>query len=151
MRHLQTLAGNNLPEQLMRTLWLGRLPPQAQAILATRSEDRLEDIARQADQIIEITNRTTVAAAAAAPATLEEQIKALTRQVERLTTQAREQRSRSRDRSRNRKTKDRTSSQTRRHTGTDDGQCFYHYRFGEKAKKCRQPCSYKKENTEGSR
>ncbi|XP_029680763.1 uncharacterized protein LOC115246214 [Formica exsecta] len=26
LRHLQTLANNNVPEQLLRTLWLGRLP-----------------------------------------------------------------------------------------------------------------------------
>lgn len=45
LRHLQTLAANNVPDSLLRTLWLGKLPTQMQMILATRTEDRLNNIA----------------------------------------------------------------------------------------------------------
>jgi len=46
----------------MRTLWLGRLSTQMQAILATRMEDKLEEVAKQADRIFEVENRALVAA-----------------------------------------------------------------------------------------
>ncbi|KMQ91745.1 hypothetical protein RF55_8347 [Lasius niger] len=49
LRHLSTLAGTTVPDDLLQTLWLGRLPTQMQAILATRNHDKLEDVAEQAD------------------------------------------------------------------------------------------------------
>jgi len=61
LRHLSTLAGSAVPTELIRTLWLGRLPAQIQAILATRTEDRLEDVADQADRIYEIGTKAVVA------------------------------------------------------------------------------------------
>lgn len=52
--HLQTFDGNNIPEQLLRTLWLRRLSQQAQIIFATKTGDRLEEVAKQADRIVEV-------------------------------------------------------------------------------------------------
>ncbi|XP_070156747.1 uncharacterized protein [Polyergus mexicanus] len=37
LRHLKTLAGITVSDELLRTLWLGRLPTQMQAILAIRA------------------------------------------------------------------------------------------------------------------
>lgn len=146
LRHLRTLADANIPEQLLRTLWMGRLPTQVQVILATCTTDRIEDVAEQADCIIEVISRTTIAAAISTPANslLEEQIKTLTQQVERLTMQAR--RSRARSQSRNRTPRERSKSRTDKQAITDNSLCFYHQRFGEEARKCQQPCSHKKEN-----
>jgi len=45
LRHLTTLTGSTIPTELIRTLWLGRLQVQMQAILATKMEDRLEEVA----------------------------------------------------------------------------------------------------------
>ncbi|XP_070166118.1 uncharacterized protein [Polyergus mexicanus] len=153
LRLLQTLANDNVPEQLLRTLWLGRLPQQAQVILATRTEDRLEEVAEQADRITEVTSRMTVAAATATQPSIEAQIKALTQQVEMLSAQIRARHSRSRSRARDQAPRERSASRVpkRRDANNNDGQCFFHQRFGAEAKKCRQPCTYKKENTGGSR
>ncbi|XP_071629524.1 uncharacterized protein [Temnothorax longispinosus] len=65
LRHLSTLAGTTVSKELLRTLWLGRLPPQTQAILATRTEDRLEDVADQADRIREVNSKALVLATTA--------------------------------------------------------------------------------------
>ena len=62
LQHLVTLAGMAVTEKLLRTLWLGRLPAQTQAILSTRSEDNFNSIAEQTDRIHEIGNKTTVLA-----------------------------------------------------------------------------------------
>jgi len=98
LRHLSTLARSTLPTELIRTLWLGRLPAQMQAILATRTEDRLEDIADQADRIHEIGTKAVVAATTPStsqtqhqPSTsqtvVETQIAMLTKQIAVLTVQ----------------------------------------------------------------
>ncbi|XP_018403547.1 PREDICTED: uncharacterized protein LOC108780366 [Cyphomyrmex costatus] len=65
LRHLSTLAGTIVSERLLRTLWLGRLPTYIQAILATRAEDPLNNVADHADRIHEIGNKAVVLAAAA--------------------------------------------------------------------------------------
>lgn len=147
LRHLQSLAGSLVPNSLLRTLWLGRLPAQMQVILATRNEDHLEEVAEQADRIHEVNYRAVVAAVEPterAGKTLEDQMQELTKQVAALTSQfgkhqRRWKRDRSRSRSRSRNSKDK------------EGHCFYHQRFKEKARKCEQLCNLKTENGEGSR
>jgi predicted unusual protein kinase regulating ubiquinone biosynthesis (AarF/ABC1/UbiB family) len=147
LRHLQTLAGTTVSDELLRTLWLGRLPAQMQVILATRTEDRLTEVANQADRIHEVTSTTVTTVAAASttaensPKSLETQIAELAKQVATLTTKITRfkntERSRSRSRSRSR---------------TRDKTCYYHRRFGSEAKKCSKPCDFKKEkNEEGDR
>lgn len=158
LRHLSTLAGSAVPSELLRTLWLGRLPQQMQAILATRANDDLADIAEQADSIHEVNcDRAVVLATAVPPAQAasqmpwEAQIEALTKQVAALTShmtkmskQLTTERGRRRDKSRSR---DRARSKTPKHSGV----CFYHKRFGEDARKCTHPCTFaKSKNEEGS-
>ncbi|XP_071653919.1 uncharacterized protein [Temnothorax longispinosus] len=97
LRHLSTLTGSTVSSELLRTLWLGRLPPQTQAILATRTEDRLKDVADQADQIHKVNSKALVLATTAPTPTsttantdeaqgdaLSKQIAALTLQVEKM-------------------------------------------------------------------
>ncbi|XP_071576404.1 uncharacterized protein [Temnothorax nylanderi] len=66
LRHLRTLAGSNVPDSLLRTLWLGRLPTQMQMVLATRIDDPLNDVAEQADRIHEMTSKAVIAATSTA-------------------------------------------------------------------------------------
>ncbi|XP_070152059.1 uncharacterized protein [Polyergus mexicanus] len=145
LRHLRTLAANNVPDSLLRTLWLGGLPNQMQMILATRAEDCLNDVAEQADRIHEMSSRAVVAATTAPKESLETQIQALAKRVATLSTHL--TRSRSRDRRHDRK---RSQSRNQR-KDYDKRHCFYHNRFGDKAKKCTQPCTYISEKEQGSR
>ncbi|XP_071574490.1 uncharacterized protein [Temnothorax nylanderi] len=160
LRHLRTLAGENVPDSLLRTLWLGRLPTQMQMVLATRTQDPLNNVAEQADCIHEMTSKAVVAAAAA-PATkesLEAKIQALTKQVATLTTRLSRDKSRQRDNEKGRnRSRSRSRSQNRNrgkakedNDDKNDKHCYYHNRFGEKAKKCTQPCTYKSEKGQGS-
>lgn len=149
LRHLSTLAGAAASDELIRTLWLSRLPPQTQAILATRKGDNLQDIAEQADRIHEVNDRalvlaTTQPSASTTPAPpnwveqmskLTQQVAALTAQMTRLNKQSRRERSRSRSRD---------QARNRSRAATPEGVCYYHRRFGEEARKCTQPCTYTK-------
>ncbi|KMQ85816.1 hypothetical protein RF55_15411 [Lasius niger] len=151
LRHLTTLAGTVVSNEMLRTLWLGRLPPTTQAILATRKDDELENVAEQADRIHEVNNRALVLATETTPTgglqnPWAAQMEALTKQVATLTAQMsgivkelRKGRSRTRSQSRQR---------TRSKTPRKEGICYYHRRFGAEAKKCTQPCTYQ-ENQKG--
>jgi hypothetical protein len=143
LRHLQALANSAIPEQLLRTLWMGRLPAQLQAILATRTADNLDDVAVQADRIYEVSSRATIVAgiqsSSAATSTLEQQIKELTKQVASLSNRVADKKFKKRERSR---------SRTRVKQDTDKSICFYHRRFKEEAKKCTKPCDFKSSKKE---
>lgn len=135
LRHLRSFSNSAISEQLLRTLWLSRLPFQVQAILATRQNDNLEDLAEQADRIHEVSNRTATVASIQPTATsgLEQEVKELTKQVASLANRF-EKKDRKRERSR-------SSSRERKE---DRSICFYHQRFKEAAKKCNKPCDFKK-------
>lgn len=53
LRHMRSLGGSCLTETLLRTLWLGRLPSNIQAILATQKETPLDKVAELAVAIQE--------------------------------------------------------------------------------------------------
>ncbi|XP_071632181.1 uncharacterized protein [Temnothorax longispinosus] len=158
LRHLRTLAGENVPDSLLRTLWLGRLPTQMQMVLATRTEDPLNSIAEQADRIHEMTSKAVVAATATPvnKESLEARIQALTKQVATLTTRLSRDNSRQRNnwkghnRSRSRSQSRNRGKPQEEKNDKNDKHCYYHNRFGEKARKCTQPCTYKSEKDQGS-
>jgi len=117
-----------------------------QAILATRKDDKLQDVAEQADRIHEVNSRVLVltteqtAVDGGPQNTWAAQMEALTKQVATLTQQMSKmakgfQRGRERARSRSR---DRARSKTSK----KDGICYYHRRFGEETKKCTKPCTF---------
>ncbi|XP_024890999.1 uncharacterized protein LOC112466887 [Temnothorax curvispinosus] len=97
LRHLQALASTAIPEQLLRTLWMGRLPSQLQAILAIRNADNLQDVAEQADRIHEVTCRTVAVASVQSPtlsSPMEKRIDGLTKALEELENRLSHSRSR---------------------------------------------------------
>ncbi|KAL4135064.1 hypothetical protein QTP88_006725 [Uroleucon formosanum] len=51
LRHLQSLADSSVPETLLKTLWMGRLPKGIQVALAIVKDSKLEDLAVHADNI----------------------------------------------------------------------------------------------------
>ncbi|XP_013196778.2 uncharacterized protein LOC106139819 [Amyelois transitella] len=54
LRHLQYLAGTNVPTDFIRTIWASRLPTNLQTIVASQSSMELEAVAQLADQINDI-------------------------------------------------------------------------------------------------
>ncbi|XP_011254660.2 uncharacterized protein LOC105250333 [Camponotus floridanus] len=54
LRHLRGLAGKEFPEDILQTLWLGRLPRHVQALLAAHRDLTLEKRADIADSIADL-------------------------------------------------------------------------------------------------
>lgn len=154
LRHLRNLAGSDLPDSYMRTIWSSRLPRSIQTVIASQMDSPLETVAELADKINEIAPATPQVASTSTAdpvmnATLfnmAKQVTELARQVSALTAEVRAApRARSHSRSGNQRyRRDRSKSRTR-----NDNYCWYHNRFGSIAHKCIQPCRYS-ENYQGS-
>ncbi|GFU20307.1 hypothetical protein NPIL_704921 [Nephila pilipes] len=154
---MKELAGTALNDDFLRNLWLLRLPSEIQTILSISSE-KLENMAKLADKIAEVRASPFTPDVYAVAGRSEQssdspnsslnemialrcEIASLSKQIERLS------RDRSRNRSRRRygKSPYRSKTPSRREDYNFNGEfCYYHNRFGSKAKKCREPCTFAK-------
>ncbi|XP_022827198.1 uncharacterized protein LOC111356944 [Spodoptera litura] len=159
LRHLQHLAGQTVPPDFIKTIWTSRLPTHLQTCIAAQQEKMaLEDLAELADRVhdvvpVTIPGPNQVASTSEPTTQIEDNaIEALTRTVAELSRRVEamsvnfERNSRSRSITRN--ARDRPRSRSR---PIDHPHCWYHYHFGERARRCTQPCTFKKsENYQGS-
>ncbi|XP_026475581.1 uncharacterized protein LOC113380629 [Ctenocephalides felis] len=140
LRHLTSLAGPLLDENILRTLWLQRLPTHTQQILKAHPTMKIEDLATIADSIGEVNIAPTVAATSLTDSTTSELLKRV-EDLTKMVAELQNRRPRYRHNSRSRKIS-RTRSFSRQRNGSRQrfDTCWYHYKFGDKAKKCTQPC-----------
>ncbi|CAF4948334.1 unnamed protein product [Pieris macdunnoughi] len=143
LRHLQSLAGEDVPEQFIRSIWVSRLPDHVQAIMATQGDLPLESIARIVDKIYEIAPQLDRQVAATSQAgTPTSSIDLLTRRIDDLSRQVAALSTTSSSRSRYRGHSPRWRHRSRSRSNAGPGHCWFHRRFGSKATKCRAPCSF---------
>ncbi|GFS92493.1 uncharacterized protein TNCV_1159801 [Trichonephila clavipes] len=144
---MRALAGTDVSEKALRTLWLDKMPDSVKCNVIV-SEEHLDKIAAMADKIVEMAPRTVDIAAVqdsagvdqlmAKIATLEGQLASLKLQRKvRSSSPHHHQRSRSR-------------SKSRRRYNPQGRYCFYHFRYGKKCLpgKCVQPCSFNEPGNE---
>lgn len=140
LRRMRELAGT-LGEVYLKALWLQRLPPQTQAILSV-SDESTEKLALMADRIHETSGLgvETVTKNESPPLSefgeLRAQIAELSKQVERI----------SRNRERPSGSNVPAPRRPRSPTPKPNNLCWYHWKFGERARKCFPPCSFNQEN-----
>ncbi|XP_043476883.1 uncharacterized protein LOC122507936 [Leptopilina heterotoma] len=165
LRHLRNLAGNKFPEDVLQTLWLGRLPKHMQAMLAAHRDLPLDKRADIADSVADAYGSlcnvaethtgasVTASSAAANPfearfAGLEQTLALVLQKFASLEVN---QVSRGRDHSHSRsRFRSRSHSRNRRQQSRD--MCWYHWKFGSDARKCEKPCKFESaENAAGSR
>lgn len=144
LRAMQDLAGNSISFEILRSLFLQRLPVSVQQILTVctdKDESDLSLLAQKADKILEVTqnsptiNAVQVTTDQSRVEKLETEISKLSEAIQRL----------SRPRFQNKgnfKPRKRGSRSTSRHPPAAKPQCWYHYKFGANAKKCVPPCNY---------
>ncbi|XP_034935541.1 uncharacterized protein [Chelonus insularis] len=149
LQRMRNLAGTEVGDNILRTLFLEQLPEHVRGILAISEVVDLSKLALQADKIMEVSRpsilaidnngnacASTSSKSKTSPMNTEDlstQIAILTKNFDELNRYVRRDRARSRSRSRN----------SQQSNNNNDGFCFYHSRFGEKARKCRQPCNFK--------
>jgi len=155
LREMRTLADGKIDDEFLRSMFLQRLPQQAQFVLASCSE-RLEKIADMADRMMDTTGQLRVAEVNSVSrsdttnahlALLMEQMTKLVQQVgdltlrlDRLTVSPNfntDNRSRTPYRS-DQQNRDRSASRDRYGAPVGVNLCYYHYVYGNKARKCKQ-------------
>lgn len=153
LRHLKSLAGLNVPDEFLRTIWVSRLPHGIQTVLAGQpGAASLEDLADLADRVNDLASSTPKVAAVrdSVPSSV---LNDLTREIAELRRQFQQMSSSRSNRSRSRSTRNTRSSSRQRSLSNYRRfpNCWYHNKFGERANKCIQPCDYKSENSKGGR
>ncbi|XP_076547109.1 uncharacterized protein LOC143305848 [Osmia lignaria lignaria] len=126
LREMSQLAGKNVGESALRTLWIQRLPTRVQEVLAIVDDADLDRLAKLADKISERSGVAEVAAISDSNHGTRESRKDTMpgRQDGDLAAIAQRSGSRSKEASR------------------DNGYCYFHGRFGEESWRCRKPCSW---------
>lgn len=166
-REMRDLAGPNINDPLLKSLWLQRLPAQVQAIVSTDegAMPRLLTMADKINEIIENRNIHVVADASSArsltPLTkacppagnqdssainaierLCSQVTLLTQQVAALTNDDNNNQSRGRSATRASTSRQRFQSRSQSREPNQSRICWYHQRFGNRATRCTTPCAF---------
>lgn len=155
LRKMKELSSGMITDEGLRIEWINQLPIQVRVVLSVNTESSLETLAAMADKMVEYSEPATVAAISTAVPTndaVSTQLDILSKQLEKLSLEIKEIRGRSRHRnqSRNRyrsKSRSRPSSHNQNKSAVKPGdatwECKYHYRFGDKARRCESPCCRK--------
>ncbi|GBN54786.1 Transposon Tf2-9 polyprotein [Araneus ventricosus] len=137
-------ASHNVPKELMLELFLQQLPTSVQTILASITPITVEKAAEVADRILEVNPTTaplsTHAISSSSEDRILQEIQRLNKRIDEL--QLQRNRGEVRTRSRSRK---RSFSRPR-----EEGVCWYHQQFQDKARKCSPPCTYSKNGSSGN-
>lgn len=140
---LSNIAGNDFmdKEELLRRLWMRRLPVEMQLPLKPFEDDTLATLLKVADGLYEVYKRQRQVSAVSStePTTkeLKAQVAALTAQLAQMNS-GKQFGGRSRSRSRNH-----VGNRDTHSDNSDTGLCWYHEQHGRNAKKCRQPCKWR--------
>lgn len=133
---MRTLAQGKVSDDVLKQLWMQRLPAQMKAILSV-SDDRLDRLATMADKISDC-NDSEIYAVSPSNNRLDD----IERKLESICAQM-ESFGRSRQRSKSVNKRGRSKS-----VSNKKPLCWYHFKFREKAKKCVAPCTYNNINQE---
>uniref|UniRef100_A0A6M2DQP9 DUF7041 domain-containing protein n=1 Tax=Xenopsylla cheopis TaxID=163159 RepID=A0A6M2DQP9_XENCH len=146
LRHLQSLLGPlQVQDDFLTSMWLQRMPVNVQQILQGQSTLPLSDLASLADKIMEVA-ATPLVASTQIHEDLAKRVNDLTNRLDHLTdlikkstTSERAGYSRTRYRSR-------SPSTPRKQYNQQGNLCWYHTQFGKRAKRCKSPCTFSKNN-----
>lgn len=155
LRQMKALAGTNVTNEFLRTIFLDRLPVTARSVLAASSSEDLESIALMADKILEVISPTQYVytmqgenphSSPLAPneerlSRLEKTLAEMSLHLTELVKTERQPRSRSRSEQSPYRRRSRSNSR-KRHK-----QCWYHFKFGEDARQCNKPCEFQTKTT----
>ncbi|XP_008189553.1 uncharacterized protein LOC103311649 [Acyrthosiphon pisum] len=139
LRDMRNSMPPSLGEDALKEFWLQKLPSSVTAILVGLDAP-LDELAARADRILDVSNPQSVdvlskeqfSDMASAVSALSQQVKSLTKIVN-----SAEGTSRSRSR-----------APARSDAEQPEKMCFYHARFGKRARACHSPCSFKQEPRE---
>jgi len=147
LRRLRNLAGDMANEELLRTVWLGRLPASLRVQLADRTDYHLDRLAETADLIMDATQATAPRIAETAKPPWKSDVEQNTDRIAALEEKMQSVEAvggpRGGKSNAQRYARPRPRPQPRPRSGDPaaDGVCWYHRKFGSTARRCELPCS----------
>jgi len=147
LRRLRNLAGDMATEELLRTVWLSRLPAFLRVQLADRTDYHLDRLADAADLIMDATQATAPRVAETAKPPSKSVVERNTDRIAALEELMRSVEAvggpRGGKSNAQRYTRPRPRPPPRPRNGDPaaDGVCWYHRKFGSAARRCELPCS----------
>ncbi|XP_049313823.1 uncharacterized protein LOC125778731 [Bactrocera dorsalis] len=137
LREMRSLAGSEINDNILKSIWMSRLPSNMRLIISISNEP-LDKVALLADKICEVSDTPhvhvveTPDTAARSQSSIEQQLAEITKEIASIKANINR---RHRSRSRNR-----PPSRSDMQNNNSNGLCWYHHKFGNDAKKCRNPC-----------
>lgn len=128
---------HNVPDSLMLEIFLQHLPSHVQTVLAAVPKLEMDQAADIADRVMDVTPLAVSACSAAPPPNSNDlmiEIQKLSARIDEISRG----RSRARSFSQNRR---RSQSNNKKHD-----MCWFHFKFGDKARNCNKPCSFESKN-----
>lgn len=146
LRRMQQLLGDKastMDSSFVRSLFLQRLPTNVRMVLASTPDTTdLETLAQLADKIAEVA-APSISAVNTSQLTNElEQLRVEVASLKGMITPFSQSTVPKRDRPRGLRRNHSRSRSASPHPSTDSSVCWYHKQFGERARKCTQPCSF---------
>lgn len=143
LRHLKSLSSATaVGDQLLKTLWVQRLPPHIQGILQTQQDLPCDRLAIIADKILEVQPITSTLPNVAAVTYSDTQITLLTEQIKNLTVQVSKLVAHVMSTTNSVPPKPRYRSISRSSSSQHSTMCWYHRKYGLQAHRCVQPCNF---------
>jgi hypothetical protein len=134
LQEMRNLAAGDMKDDVMKNLWLQRLPVHAQQILSV-SNDTLDDLSKIADKISDV----TVFPATVSQISYADELSEIKKELADIKRKLSKLDSHTRSRSRS---KDKRLSSVKGDLPKGK-MCWYHRTFSEKASKCVKPCEFR--------
>lgn len=143
LQEMRNTAGERVNDAILRTLFLEQLSEQARCILSISDEVNLDKLAKMADKIADIQHPPVISEMhkpVTSDSVQQGSLAVIISRLDKLEANL-GQRSRSSSRGAGGSTRPRSKPRVFKKNGL---YCFYHFRFGDKARKCEQPCEWGK-------
>lgn len=129
-----------MPDDFIKSLWLQRLPSDMRQIISATEGD-LTQMSKVADKIFEVSDSSSASeiTTKSLNVNIQTQIDDINKRFKNLENNFNRSRSSSRNRGQFRRSRSRSKSRQRVFD-----KYWYHYKYGDQAKKCVQPCNFKK-------
>lgn len=157
LRKMRELGTGMITDDGLRIEWLNHLPTQVRVVLSVNTESSLDTLAAMADKMVDYSEPasihavSTTATTSHSPTPTPTQLDLISKQIEKLTLEIAELRGRPQHRTYNAhqyrrpfRSRSRSRQNNKIKPGDATWECKYHYRFGDKAKRCESPCCRRK-------
>lgn len=154
LNKIKALASNTVTEDFIKKLWLKRLPQSIKQVLSA-SSDPLDNLSQMADKMWEVTDRGTICGVEKGNSldktlqSIQQQLQKMANRLNAIENNRTSRRDSTPHRSRNRSQSSKRTNDTNDKSegdATDSEMCWYHRKMGERAKRCRSPCTFDSKN-----